>query len=113
LRKQKYFITYTIKNALAYHNAVVVIVNSEVAGLSPGTDVMIFKVFSPKNSAKKLAILTQNKAKLCKILIITLVFEKNANFFAENCRKSKKIVIITSTPCLATQRIYRTAVTFW
>jgi hypothetical protein len=31
-------------------------------------------------------------------MIITLVFEKNANFFAENCRKSQKIVIITSTP---------------
>jgi hypothetical protein len=29
-------------------------------------------------------------------MIITLVFEKNANFFAENCRKSQKIVIITS-----------------
>jgi hypothetical protein len=42
--------------------------------------------------------LTQNKAKLCKILIITLVFEKNANFFAKNCQKSQKIVIITSTP---------------
>jgi hypothetical protein len=54
---------------------------------SPGTDVMIFKIFSPKNSAKKLAFLTQNKAKLCKILIITLVFEKNGNFFAENCQK--------------------------
>jgi hypothetical protein len=57
-----------------------------------GTDVMIFKFFSPKNSAKKLAFLAQNKAKFCKILIITLVFEKNANFFrrklskiAENC----------------------------
>jgi hypothetical protein len=49
----------------------------------------------PKKIAKKLAFLTQNKAKLCKILIITLVFEKNANFFAE---KSQKIVIITSTP---------------
>jgi hypothetical protein len=34
----------------------------------------------------------------CKNLIIALVFEKNANFFAENCRKSQKIVIITSTP---------------
>jgi hypothetical protein len=63
-----------------------------------GTDVMIFKIFSPKNSAKKLPFLTQNKAKLCKILIITLVFEKNANFFAENWQKSQKIVIITSTP---------------
>jgi hypothetical protein len=27
-----------------------------------------------------------------------MVFEKNAKFFAENCRKSQKIVIITSTP---------------
>jgi hypothetical protein len=39
-----------------------------------------------------LVFLTQNKAKLCKNSIITLVFEKNANFFAENCRKSPKIV---------------------
>jgi hypothetical protein len=31
-------------------------------------------------------------------LILTLVFEKNANFFAENWPKSQKIVIITSTP---------------
>jgi hypothetical protein len=31
-------------------------------------------------------------------LIITWVFEKNANFFAENWQKSPKIVIITSTP---------------
>jgi hypothetical protein len=45
-----------------------------------------------------MAFLTQNKAKICKILIITLVFEKNANFFAENWQKSQKIVIITSTP---------------
>jgi hypothetical protein len=57
---------------------------------------MIFKIFSPKNSAKKLAFLTQNKAKLCKYNIG--FFEKNANFFAENCQKSQKIVIITSTP---------------
>jgi hypothetical protein len=63
-----------------------------------GTNVMIFKIFSPKNFAKKLAFLTQNKAKLYKNLIITLVFEKNANFFAEICQKSQKIVIITSTP---------------
>jgi hypothetical protein len=65
---------------------------------SSGTDVMILKIFSPKISAKKLAFLTQNKAKICEILIITLVFEKNANFFAENCQKSQKIVIITLTP---------------
>jgi hypothetical protein len=31
-------------------------------------------------------------------MIITLVFEKNANSFAENWEKSQKIVIITSTP---------------
>jgi hypothetical protein len=30
--------------------------------------------------------------------IITLVFEKHANFFAENGQKSQKNVIITSTP---------------
>jgi hypothetical protein len=68
------------------------------SGLAPGTDVMIFKIFLPKKIGKKLAFLTQNKAKLCKILIMTLVFEKKANFFAENCQKSQKIVIITSTP---------------
>jgi hypothetical protein len=45
-----------------------------------------------------MAFLTQNEAKLCKILIMTLVFGKNANFFAENWQKSQKIVIITSTP---------------
>jgi hypothetical protein len=33
-----------------------------------------------------------------KIVIIALVFEKNANFFTENWEKSQKIVIITSTP---------------
>jgi hypothetical protein len=61
------------------------------AGPGPGTDVMIFKIFSPKNSAKKLAFLTQNKGELCKILIITLVFEKTPFFrrklakISENC----------------------------
>jgi hypothetical protein len=67
---------------------------------------MIFKIFSPKKSAKKLAFLTRNKAKLCKILIITLAFDKNANFFAVNCQKSQKIVIITSVPDLASCRLF-------
>jgi hypothetical protein len=40
----------------------------------------------------------ENCRKSEKSVIITLVFEKNGNFFAENCRKSEKIVIITSTP---------------
>jgi hypothetical protein len=31
-------------------------------------------------------------------LITLFFFEKNANFFAENCRQSQKIVILTSTP---------------
>jgi hypothetical protein len=58
---------------------------------------MIFKIFPPKNFAKKMAFFTQSKAKLCKNLIIALVFEKFANFFAENWQKSQKIVIITWT----------------
>jgi hypothetical protein len=40
----------------------------------PGTDVRIFKLFSQSILAKKLALLTQNKAKLCKNLIITIFF---------------------------------------
>jgi hypothetical protein len=52
-----------------------------------------------------LAFLTQNKAKLCKILIKTLVFEKKANFFAENWQKSQKIVIKTLTPDCANFRL--------
>jgi hypothetical protein len=45
-----------------------------------------------------MAFFAQNKAKLCKNWIITLFFEKNTIFFAENWQKSQKIVIITSTP---------------
>jgi hypothetical protein len=41
-----------------------------------------------------LEFLTRNKAKLCKTLILSLVFEKR-QFFR---RKLQKIVIITSTP---------------
>jgi hypothetical protein len=54
-------------------------------------------IFAEKFS-EKLAFLTQNKAKLCKKFIITLVLDKNAYFFAENCQKSQKIVMITSVP---------------
>jgi hypothetical protein len=57
----------------------------------PGTDVKIF------NCEKVAFLLYVNKAKLYKNGIITLVFEKNANLFAENCQKLQKIVIITST----------------
>jgi hypothetical protein len=66
---------------------------------------MILKIFLPKNLAKKMAFFTQNKPKLCKTLIIALVFEKNVNFFAENWQKSQKIVIIPSTPGRVTRRV--------
>jgi hypothetical protein len=59
---------------------------------------MIFEIFWGAKNGDKFAFLTLNKAKLGKTLTKILVFEKNANFFAENCRKSPKIVIITSTP---------------
>jgi hypothetical protein len=36
---------------------------------------------------KKSAFSTQNKAKLCQMLIMTLVFEKTANFFRRNLSK--------------------------
>jgi hypothetical protein len=50
---------------------------------------MIFKYFRKKlaKNGKKLAFLTQNKANLCKKLIITLFFDKSANFFAEKLPK--------------------------
>jgi hypothetical protein len=52
----------------------------------PGTDVMILKIFSPK-----IGIFYSKYCKLLqKNMIITLVFNKNANF-------SLKIVIITTT----------------
>jgi hypothetical protein len=52
-----------------------------------GTDVMILKIFSPKIFAKKLAFFAKNKAKIGKNRIITLVLEKNANFFDEKLAK--------------------------
>jgi hypothetical protein len=56
-----------------------------------------FQKYFRQKIGEKLAFLTRNKAKLCKNLIITFVFEKNANYIAENSQKSQKIVIITST----------------
>jgi hypothetical protein len=52
---------------------------------------MIFKKFSQKKIAKKFAFLTQTKGNFAEKVIITLVFEKNANFF---CRKLAKIAEI-------------------
>jgi hypothetical protein len=64
---------------------------------------MIFQIFSP-NIWQKIVFFTQNKAKLCKKLIITSVFEKNANFFAENWQKLPKLAIITLTPSLISKK---------
>jgi hypothetical protein len=41
--------------------------------------------------SEKLAFLTQNKAKIYKILIITWVFEKNANFLPKIVKNRKKL----------------------
>jgi hypothetical protein len=57
----------------------------------------VFKYFRRKIQ-QKMAFLTENKAELPKILIITLVFEKTPIFSPKFGKKSQKIVIITSTP---------------
>jgi hypothetical protein len=60
------------------------------ANVRSGTDVMIFKIFSPKNLAKKLEFFAHTTTNFCK-KIIALVFENNANFLpiiVENRRKS-------------------------
>jgi hypothetical protein len=57
---------------------------------------MIFKnIFAEKFSAKNWRFWLKTKGNFQEKVIITLVFKKNANFFAENCRKSQKIVIIS------------------
>jgi hypothetical protein len=48
--------------------------------------------------AKILPFYAETTVSCYKNLIITLVFDKNANFIAENWQKSQKIVIIASTP---------------
>jgi hypothetical protein len=48
--------------------------------------------------AKKSAFSTQINGNFAEKVIIILIFEKNANFSAENWQKSQKIVIITSVP---------------
>jgi hypothetical protein len=51
------------------------------------TDDMIFEFFLLKNLAKILAFFAQITIRLCKNLIIALVFKKNANFFDEKWQK--------------------------
>jgi hypothetical protein len=47
--------------------------------------------------AENIGVFAQNKAKLLKNWIVTLVFEKPP-FFRRNWKKSQKIVMITLTP---------------
>jgi hypothetical protein len=70
----------------------------------PGTDVMIFKYFCRKILQKYWRFVLKLLLVFKKKFIITLVFEKNANFFTENWQKSQKIVIVTSTPCFTDSR---------
>jgi hypothetical protein len=53
---------------------------------------MILKIFSPKNLAKILAFFAQTTASFCKNLILTLVFEKNANFLLKNGKNRRKLI---------------------
>jgi hypothetical protein len=57
-----------------------------------------FENIFAENFGENIGVFAQTSASFCKNLIITLVFEKNANLFAEICQKSQKNVIITSTP---------------
>jgi hypothetical protein len=59
-----------------------------------------FKNISQKKFEAKIGSLTQIKGNFAEKVIITLVFEKKSQFFAENWQKSQKIQIITSVPNL-------------
>jgi hypothetical protein len=56
-----------------HSGGLVLSVHGSIQVSQSGPDVINSKVFSPKKSAKKLAFVTQNKDKLCKNLIITLL----------------------------------------
>jgi hypothetical protein len=47
-------------------------------------------IFAEKNRAKKLAFLPLSAASFCKNVIITLVFEENANFFRRKLAKNRR-----------------------
>jgi hypothetical protein len=57
----------------------------------PGTDVMILKIFSPKNRRQNWRFLLKTKLNYANILIITLVFEKNANFLPKIVKNRRKL----------------------
>jgi hypothetical protein len=57
-----------------------------------------FKNIFAEKFSEKIGVFYSKQTQILKKLIITLVFKKNANFFAQNWEKSQKIVIITSAP---------------
>jgi hypothetical protein len=63
----------------------------------PGTDVMIFKIFSPKNLANILTFFAQTTASFWK-KDHNIGFWEKRHFFRRKSQKSPKIMIITSTP---------------
>jgi hypothetical protein len=65
----------------------------EAAG-GPGTDVIIYKIFSPKKLSENIGLFAQTNASFNK----NFCFGEKRQFFAEIWQKSQKIVIITSTP---------------
>jgi hypothetical protein len=70
-------------------------VNLQQGGQGP---MLCFLNIFAEKIGENIGVFAQTTATFCKNVIITLVFEKNANFFAENGQNSQKIVIITSTP---------------
>jgi hypothetical protein len=59
-------------------------------------------IFCAKNIVEKIGFLTQNKAKLFKTLIITLLFfEKNANFFSQKIGENRRkfLIVCNIDPC--------------
>jgi hypothetical protein len=50
------------------------------AQFQTGTDVMIFKIFSPKNFAKKIGVFDSRQSQILKKIIITLFFVKTPIF---------------------------------
>jgi hypothetical protein len=79
----------------------------------PGTDVMIFKIFSRKNWQ----FLTQTKLNYAKVgsYVRNIGLLEKCHFFAENCQKSQSTVIITSTPDILQNMpfLFRKALTNW
>jgi hypothetical protein len=58
-------------------------------GLSGDRCYDLKKYFRQKKIGENIAVFVQTSASFCKNLIITLVSEKNAIFFAENWQKSQ------------------------